>query len=44
MFSHITVGANDVERAAKFYDAFLAPLGITRFFEKDGYVGWGRDG
>lgn len=30
MFSHITVGTNDVERSLAFYDAALAPLGIKR--------------
>lgn len=29
-FSHITLGTNDAERAARFYDAALAPLGFTR--------------
>ncbi len=44
MFSHITIGANDVARAAAFYDAFLAPLGIVRFFEKGSTIGWHREG
>ncbi|WP_429818353.1 VOC family protein [Ensifer sp. B1-9] len=30
MFSHVTVGARDLERAARFYDAVLAPLGLKR--------------
>lgn len=30
MFSHVTVGARDLERAGRFYDATLAPLGLTR--------------
>jgi catechol 2,3-dioxygenase-like lactoylglutathione lyase family enzyme len=28
MFSHITIGSNDMARSAAFYDAALAPLGI----------------
>jgi catechol 2,3-dioxygenase-like lactoylglutathione lyase family enzyme len=42
MFSHVTVGANDVVKAAKFYDALFAPLGITRFWTNDdgSFVGW----
>ena len=44
MFSHVTIGANDLARAGRFYDAFLAPLGITRFFEREGLVGWQRAG
>lgn len=30
MLSHITVGSHDLERAANFYDALLAPLGWQR--------------
>ncbi|MEI6200638.1 MAG: VOC family protein [Enhydrobacter sp.] len=30
MFSHVTIGANDIARAKAFYDALLEPLGITR--------------
>jgi len=29
MFSHVFVGANDVEASKKFYDATLAALGIS---------------
>lgn len=30
MFSHVTVGTNDLERASRFYDALLTPLGLKR--------------
>jgi catechol 2,3-dioxygenase-like lactoylglutathione lyase family enzyme len=42
MFSHMTVGAIDITRAVAFYDAFLAPLGINRFWtdEKGSIAGW----
>jgi len=30
VFSHITVGAADIERAARFYDPVLATLGLNR--------------
>ena len=30
MFSHITLGSNDLDRAARFYDAVLLPLGLQR--------------
>lgn len=30
MFSHITVGTRDLERAGRFYDAVLLPLGLKR--------------
>jgi catechol 2,3-dioxygenase-like lactoylglutathione lyase family enzyme len=30
MFSHVTIGSNDLPRAALFYDALLTPLGLVR--------------
>lgn len=30
VYSHITVGTTDMERATKFYDTLLAPLGLQR--------------
>jgi catechol 2,3-dioxygenase-like lactoylglutathione lyase family enzyme len=30
MFSHVTVGTRDIERAGRFYDAVLAPFGLQR--------------
>jgi len=44
VFSHVNVGANDLARAARFYDAFFAPLGIARAFESAQVIGWARAG
>ncbi|QBB71186.1 VOC family protein [Pseudolysobacter antarcticus] len=30
MFSHITVGCSDLERASAFYDSVLIPIGLQR--------------
>jgi catechol 2,3-dioxygenase-like lactoylglutathione lyase family enzyme len=30
MYSHVTVGTNDIARAIAFYDRVLAPLGLAR--------------
>ncbi|MBI4274737.1 MAG: VOC family protein [Rhizobiales bacterium] len=30
VFSHVTVGTADIPKAARFYDAVLAPLGLIR--------------
>jgi len=30
MFSHVTIGANDMVKAKSFYDALLKPLGLVR--------------
>lgn len=32
MISYVTIGTNDLEKATKFYDAVLAPLGGGRTF------------
>jgi catechol 2,3-dioxygenase-like lactoylglutathione lyase family enzyme len=42
MYSHVTLGTNDIRRAIAFYDAVLAGLGLARH-ETDlerGYAGW----
>jgi len=38
---YITLGTNDVARAARFYDAALAPLGLIRRATEDAEVGYG---
>jgi catechol 2,3-dioxygenase-like lactoylglutathione lyase family enzyme len=35
MFTHIMVGTNDLARSARFYDATLGVLGITKVMEND---------
>jgi catechol 2,3-dioxygenase-like lactoylglutathione lyase family enzyme len=42
MFSHITVGSNDVTRAIEFYDAVLATIGYERFLTFDGAAAYGK--
>ncbi|MES2334414.1 MAG: VOC family protein [Pseudomonadota bacterium] len=40
-FLYLTIGTNDVARAARFYDAALAPLGLIRRATEDTEVGYG---
>jgi catechol 2,3-dioxygenase-like lactoylglutathione lyase family enzyme len=35
MFSHVAVGTNDLEKAKRFYDAVLGPLGYGEGFDDD---------
>ncbi len=35
MFSHIMIGAHDLETMASFYDAVLAPFDLRRVVELD---------
>ena len=41
MIGDVTLGTNDLERAAKFYDALLAELGAKRIMEYDRGIAWG---
>ncbi|PLX55163.1 MAG: glyoxalase [Chromatiales bacterium] len=40
MIGYVTLGTNDIERAARFYDALFAEIGAGRFMEGDNYVAW----
>ena len=40
-FLYLTLGTNDLARAARFYDAALAPLGLIRRATEDTEVGYG---
>ena len=44
MVSYVTLGTNDFERAAKFYDALLADVGAKRMMENDRIILWGSPG
>ena len=44
MFSHVTIGTNDVEQARHFYDATLAPLGLARHATYPESLGYGPAG
>lgn len=40
MIGYVTLGTNDIERAATFYDALLAEMGAKRFMESDSFIAW----
>ncbi len=40
MIGYVTLGTNDIERAASFYDALLAELGATRTLEDHRFICW----
>lgn len=42
MIDHISVGVSDLERSAKFYEATLAALGLTRLVTRPRTVGFGK--
>jgi catechol 2,3-dioxygenase-like lactoylglutathione lyase family enzyme len=41
MIGYVTVGSNDMARAAKFYDALLGELGAGRFMDEETFIVWG---
>jgi predicted lactoylglutathione lyase len=41
MIGYVTLGTNDLPRAAKFYDAIAAELNTPRMMEFDGFIAWG---
>ena len=43
IFTHITVGSNNLDQARKFYDKVLAPLGLKRLRDMDNGSFWGVD-
>src|SRR5882762_1289534 len=44
MIGYVTLGTNDLKRAAKFYDAIGEEMGVGRFMEMDNFIAWGVPG
>jgi catechol 2,3-dioxygenase-like lactoylglutathione lyase family enzyme len=44
MIGYVTLGTNDLARAAPFYDILAKELGIGRFMESDTFIAWGKAG
>ncbi|WP_024574520.1 MULTISPECIES: VOC family protein [unclassified Afipia] len=42
MLDHVSVGVADLERAARFYEALLAPLGLTKLIVRPATIGFGK--
>jgi predicted lactoylglutathione lyase len=40
MIGYVTLGTNDLDRAARFYDALLGEIGASRFMASDRFVAW----
>ncbi len=40
MIGYVTLGTNDLERAAKFYDALLDVLNAKRMMEEPTFIAW----
>ena len=44
MIGYVTLGTNDLARAAVFYDAIAAEMGVGRMMEFDTFIAWGAPG
>lgn len=44
MIGYVTLGTNDLVRAAKFYDAIAKELGVGRMMETERFIAWGKPG
>jgi catechol 2,3-dioxygenase-like lactoylglutathione lyase family enzyme len=42
VIDHVSVGVSDLERAARFYESALAPLGLSRLVTRPATVGFGK--
>jgi catechol 2,3-dioxygenase-like lactoylglutathione lyase family enzyme len=44
MIGYVTLGTNDRDKSAKFYDALCGELGVGRMMENDQFIAWGKPG
>jgi catechol 2,3-dioxygenase-like lactoylglutathione lyase family enzyme len=42
MIDHVSVGVSDLDRAARFYELTLAPLGLSRVVTRPATIGFGK--
>jgi catechol 2,3-dioxygenase-like lactoylglutathione lyase family enzyme len=42
MIDHVSVAVTDLERAARFYEAALLPLGLSRLVTRPATIGFGK--
>src|SRR3979411_2591258 len=43
VIDHVSVGVSDLERAARFYELALAPLGLSRLVTRPATIGFGKN-
>lgn len=44
MIGYVTLGTNDLQRAATFYDAIAKEFGVGRMMDFDSFIAWGEMG
>jgi predicted lactoylglutathione lyase len=43
MIGYVTLGTNDIARAARFYDELLSVIGAKRMLETEKFISWGNN-
>ncbi len=43
MIGYITLGTNDIQKAAAFYDELFGSIGAGRLMEGEKFIAWGTD-
>src|SRR5205823_15093415 len=44
MIGYVTLGTNDREKSARFYDAICSELGVGRMMDNEQFIAWGKPG
>jgi predicted lactoylglutathione lyase len=44
MIGYVTLGTNDLTKAAAFYDQIATEMGVARMMEAETYIAWGEPG
>lgn len=44
MIGYVTLGTNDRDRGARFYDAVTKEMGVGRMMENEQFIAWGAPG
>lgn len=44
MIGYVTLGTNDLQKSAAFYDKICAEFGVGRMMEFDNFIAWGKPG
>lgn len=44
MIGYVTLGTNDLPRAARFYDAIATEMGVGRMMDFETFIAWGEAG
>jgi predicted lactoylglutathione lyase len=44
MIGYVTLGTNDLPKAAAFYDKICAEFGVSRMMEFETFIAWGKPG